>query len=65
MIVFQVINLDTVKEILKIRCHIYMLMETVIILRKIHLKMRLFAPRDKETKHIPVSAADLLHTMLE
>ena len=49
MIVFQVINLDTVKEILKIRCHIYMLMETVIILRKIHLKMRLFAPPDKET----------------
>ena len=34
MIVFQELNFDPVKEILKIRCHIYILMKKVIILRK-------------------------------
>ena len=44
MIVFQEPNFDPVKEILKIRCHIYILMKKVIILRKIHVKMKSFAP---------------------
>ena len=44
MIVFQELNFDPVKEILKIRCHIYILMKKVIILRKIHVKMKSFAP---------------------
>ena len=35
MIVFQELNFDPVKEILKMRCHIYILMQKVIILRKI------------------------------
>ena len=39
-----IINFDPVKEILKIRCHIYILMKKVIILRKIHVKMKSFAP---------------------
>ena len=34
------------------------------ILRKMHVKMKSFAPLQKETKHIHVSAA-LLHTVLE
>ena len=34
MIVFQELNFDPVKEIPKIRCHIYILMKKVIILRK-------------------------------
>ena len=63
MIVFQELNFDPVKEILKIRCHIYILMKKVIILRKIHVKMKSFAPPWKETKHIHASAADLLHTV--
>ena len=63
MIVFQELNLDPVKEILKIRCQIYILMKKVIILRKIHVKMKSFAPPWKETKHIHASAADLLHTV--
>ena len=33
MIVFQELNFDLVKEILKIRCLIYILMKKVIILR--------------------------------
>ena len=65
MIVFQVLNFDPVTEILKIRCHFYILMKIVIILRKIHVKMKSFAPPQKETKHIFASAADPLHTVLE
>ena len=65
MIVFQVLNFDSVSEILKIWCHIYILMKTVIILREIHVKMKSFAPPQKETKHIHASGADLLHTILE
>ena len=65
MIVFQVLNFDSETEILKIRCRFYILMKIVIILRKIHLKMKSFAPPYKKTKHILVSAADLLHTVLE
>ena len=38
-----IINFDPVKEILKIRCHIYNLMKEVIILGKIHVKMKSFA----------------------
>ena len=34
MIIFQGLNFDAVKEILKIRSHIYILMKKVIILRK-------------------------------
>ena len=63
MIVFQELNFDPVKEILKIRCHIYISMKKVIIIRKIHVKMKSFAPPWKETKHIHASAADLLHTV--
>ena len=43
MIVFQELNFDPEKEILKIQCHIYILMKKVIILRKIHVKMKSFA----------------------
>ena len=39
-----IINFDPVKEILKTQCHIYILMKKVIILRKIHVKMKSFAP---------------------
>ena len=39
-----IINFDSVKKIPKIRCHLYNLMEKVIILRKIHVKMKYFAP---------------------
>ena len=53
------------KEILKIRFHIYILIKKVITLRKIHVKMKFFAPPEKETKHSHASAADLLHTVLE
>ena len=63
MIVFQELNLDPVKEILKILCHIYILMKKVNILRKIHVKMKSFAPPWKETKYIHASATDLLHTV--
>ena len=55
MIVFQELNLDSVKEILKIRCHIYILMKNVIVLRKINMKMKSFAPTYKETKHSRLS----------
>ena len=65
MIVFQVLNFDPVTEILKIPCHFNILMKVVIILRKVHVKMKSFAPPSKETKHIYASAADLLHTVLE
>ena len=58
MIVFQELNFDPVKEILKIRCHICILMKKVIILRKIQVKMKSFASPYKE-------AADLLHTVRE
>ena len=40
-------------------------MKKVIILRKIHGKMKSFAPPLKETKHINTSAANVLHTVLE
>ena len=39
-----IINFDPVKEIPKMRCHIYILMKEVIILGKIHVKMKSFAP---------------------
>ena len=66
MIVFQELNFDPVKGILKIQCHIYILMKKVIIHEKtwkIHVKMKSFAPPSKETKNIHASAADLLHTV--
>ena len=45
MIVFQVsLNFDPVKEILKIRCHIYILLKKVTILSKTQVKMNSFAP---------------------
>ena len=37
--------------------------KNVIILRKIHVKMKSFTPPQKETIHIHASAADLLHTV--
>ena len=61
MIVFQELNFDPVKEILEIRCHV--LIKKGIILRKIHVKMKSFAPPWKETKHIHASVADFLHTV--
>ena len=51
MIVFQVLNFDRVKEILRIRCHIYIFMKKVVILREMHVKMKSFTPPQKETKH--------------
>ena len=45
MTVFQELNFDPVKEILKIRCHIYILMKKGTILRRINVKMKSFAPR--------------------
>ena len=44
MIVFKELNFDPVKEILKIRCHNYILMKKVIVLNKIDVKMKSFAP---------------------
>ena len=44
MIVFKELNFDPVKEILKIRCHNYILMKKVIVLKKIDVKMKSFAP---------------------
>ena len=45
MIVFQVsLNFHPVKEILKIRCQVYILMKRVIILKKIQAAMKTFAP---------------------
>ena len=43
MIIFQELNFDPVKDILKIRCHIYILMKKVIDV-KIDVKMKSFAP---------------------
>ena len=37
------LNFDPAKEILKIRCNIYILMKTVTILRKVHATMKTFA----------------------
>ena len=61
MIVFQELNFDPGKEILKIRCHIYILMKKVIILCKILMKMKSFVHHRKKL-NIHASAADLLHT---
>ena len=45
MIVFQVsINFAPAKEILKMRCQIYILMKKKILLRKIQVAMKIFAP---------------------
>ena len=66
MIVFQVsLNFDPVKEILKIQCHIYILMKKVIILREIHVTMKSSKKTKKETMYIHTLDADLLHTVLE
>ena len=48
--------------------YIYTLMKKVIILKKIHVKMKFplhNSPPQKETKHIHTSAADVLHTVLD
>ena len=52
---FSVFHFDPVKEILKIRCHIYILVKKVIILRNIHVEMKSFAPPQKETQHTRLS----------
>ena len=61
MIVFQVSsNFDQVKEILKIRCHIYILMKEAIILSKIHVTMKFsvhHSPPYKETNHTTLQLA--------
>ena len=45
MIVSQIsLNFGPVKEILKIRCHIYILMKKVIILKKMQVTVKTFAP---------------------
>ena len=49
------INFDPVEKILK-----YLNKES-----DYSVKMKSFVPRQKETKHIHVSAGDLLHTVLE
>ena len=41
MIVFQELNFDPVKELLKIHCNIYILKK---IMSKIHMKNKSFAP---------------------
>ena len=41
---FSELNFNSVKEILKIQCHINILMKKMVILRKIHVKMKSFAP---------------------
>ena len=38
------LNFDPVKEILKMKCHIYILIKKMIILWKIQMKMKTFAP---------------------
>ena len=48
MIVFQELNFDPVKEIMKIRSQIYILMKKVIILRKIHAKMKFLLDQRKK-----------------
>ena len=66
MIVFQELNFDPVKEILKCDVtHIYILMKKVIILRKIHVKMEVFRSAIERNQTYSRSAADLLHTVLE
>ena len=65
MIFFQVLNCSRVTEILKIQCHFYILMTIVVILRKIHGKIKSFAPPQKEIKHIHAPKTDLLHTVLD
>ena len=62
MIVFS-LNFDPVEELLKIWCQIYILMKKVIILSKIHMKMKFFAPQFSPILH--ASAANSLHTVLE
>ena len=42
MVVLQELNFDPVKEMLKVGCHIYILMKEVIILREIQVKMKSF-----------------------
>ena len=45
MIIFQVsLNFDQVKEILKTRCQIYISMKKMVILKKIQVEMKAFAP---------------------
>ena len=53
MIIFQVLlNFDLVKEILKIiRCHIYILIKKVIILRKIHVTMKFFYTTERNSAY--------------
>ena len=60
MIVFQELNFDLVKEILKIRCRIYILMKKVIILRKIQVKLKSVASPLEKSKDIHTLAANLL-----
>ena len=43
MVVLQELNFDPVKEMLKIGCHIYILMKEMIILREIQVKMKSLA----------------------
>ena len=38
------LNFDPVKEILKMKCHIYILIKKMIILWKIQMKMKTFTP---------------------
>ena len=40
-------------------------MKKVVILREMHVKIKSFAPLQKETKHIHASVAHLLHTVLQ
>ena len=56
MIVFQVsLNFYTVKEILKIRCNIFILMEKVFILKKIHVAMYFQLFQFEPEQKIPVA----------
>ena len=51
MIVSKVsLNFDPVKEMLEVRCHIYILMKKVIVLRKMHVTMKSFAPPSSTTE---------------
>ena len=46
MISFQVsLNFNPVKRILKMRCHIHILRNKVIALRKIHVTVKSFTPQ--------------------
>ena len=63
---FQVaLNFDPVKKILKIQCCIYILMEKEIILRKIHVTMKSFAPPFSTLYIETKRAVNLLHKVLE